>query len=146
MGGRSLTLSLCLGIRSSHCENTRGAFHHCMTEYRALRFRASVLSPVTPRRTTGFNGLNAYDMYGFQSHRGEALCEAIRHCHYPLYGACSTEMTLCKRRVAQLAKQPLRTSNSYENRLDACIGLPSIIIVHLSGLKCKAFVVDGFHW
>ena len=77
MGGRSLTLSLCLGIRSSDCENTRGAFHHCMTEYRALRFRASLLSPVTPRMTTGFSGLTAYAMYGFQSHRGALLCDTM---------------------------------------------------------------------
>ena len=117
-----------------------------MTEYFALSFGASVLVPVTPRRTTGFSGLNANAMYGFQSHRGEALCETIRHCDYPLYEACYREMTLCKRRVAQLAKQPLRITNSYENILDACIGLPSIIIVHLSGLKCKAFVVFGTHW
>ena len=48
-----------------------------MTEYLALPFH-SVLSPVTPTRTRGFNGRTAYDMYGFQSHRGALLCETMR--------------------------------------------------------------------
>ena len=55
------------------------AFHHSMTEYCARMFGASVLLPVTPTRTTGFNGLNAYAMYGFQSHGGASLCEMMRH-------------------------------------------------------------------
>ena len=49
-----------------------------MTEYLAVPFH-SVLSPVTPTRTRGFNGRTAYAMYGFQSHRGALLCETMRH-------------------------------------------------------------------
>ena len=49
-----------------------------MTENFALRFGASVLLPVTPRRTTGFSGLSAHCMYGFQSHRGAELWLTMR--------------------------------------------------------------------
>ena len=51
-----------------------GAFHHCMTENCLLRVGASVLLPVTPRRTTGFNGLSAHRMYGFHWSGGAPLC------------------------------------------------------------------------
>ena len=48
-----------------------------MTENFALRFGASVLLPVTPRRATGFSGLSAHCMYGFRSHRGASLCDTM---------------------------------------------------------------------
>ena len=52
-----------------------------MTEYFLFSLGASVLLPVTPRRTTGFSGRTAYSMYEFQSHRGEELCETMMDSH-----------------------------------------------------------------
>ena len=80
MGGRSLTPSLYKRAtrQNLYDKDDDGAFHHCITEHFALSLGASVLLPVTPRRTTGFNGLSVYPKYGFQSHRGALLCETMR--------------------------------------------------------------------
>ena len=131
MGGRSLTLSLCLGIKSStraaaDGENTSGAFHHCMTEYRALSFGASVLSPVTPRMTTGFSGLTAYAMYGFQSHRGELLCETRRHLEILTHNQLGfPELALRRGRFASGERLSLRNYLSVEQTLTRANWMPA---------------------
>ena len=52
-----------------------------MTENCLLSNGASVLLPVTPRRTTGESGLSAYRRYGFQCSGGASLCEIMMHWH-----------------------------------------------------------------